>query len=157
MKRTILLSVLCLLFVKGNSQKSATHASLLELIQIQFPQIDASDKIVSVTVWRPYDEESRSCAKAFEHCYDTFKDARLKGGKKGFISVILVKDRVEANSIALLKKDGIQHAVVYSLVDAGDPALFEFKNAVFDSSGEMLFRNILNESIFNSVQSLITR
>lgn len=157
MKKSILLSVLCFVFLNGYSQKSGTHASLLELIQIQFPHIDPSDKILSVTVWRPNDEESRSCAKAFEHCYDTFKDARLKGGRKGFISVILVKDRVEANSIALLKKDGIQHAVVYSLADAGDPALYEFKNAVFDSRGELLFKNVLNDSIFNSVQSLITR
>lgn len=157
MKKVFLISVFFIAAFKGFAQGPETFTAIKELIRIQFPHVNTEGKLISVNIWSPSDHESRACNQAFEHAYNTFKDAKLKGGEKGMLIVLLIKDKLDPSVIALLKKDGIQCALVYYMYDVGNPIFFEFKNAVFDANGLPILKNLYSDNIFNSIQSLITR
>lgn len=157
MKKVFLLPLLMCCLGNSLAQNSETLYTIKELIRIQFPQVETENKLIAINIWSPSDNESRACNQAFENTFNTFKDARLKGGQRGLILVLLVKENLDPTAFTLLKKDGVQCALVYSLSDAGNPSLFKYKNAVFASDGEVLYKNLYSDNIFSSVQSLITR
>lgn len=157
MKRFFLTPVFVCGFLISQAQNAETFYAIKELFRIQFPQIDTEDKLIAINIWTPSDNESRASNQAFDNAHSTFRAAKLKGGEKGLVSILLVREKPDPSVLSLLKKDGVQCSPVYYLFDAGNPALFEFKNAVFDSEGNLVFKNLYSDNIFNTVQSLITR
>jgi hypothetical protein len=156
--------LLILFSVRGFSQTSPERFQQLknEINQIS-PDLDLSDKLIFVCIWKSTDADSREINSEAYRVYKIYKNAKLKNGEKGTIFLSVNLDENSQNKEIALSRDGISTDVIYSNAKLIDLLRTEFnlENAqstmLFDKTGAIQFTNMQKEQIFPSIRSLITR
>lgn len=127
------------------------------------PEVDFSDKLVFVSVWKSTDAESREINKEAYRVYKIYEKAKLKNGEKGAVFISLNLDTDIQNRNLAVGKDSIEATVVYSdpnlisLVQSGFNLSGTQSTIVLDKIGVVQYTNISKDQIFPSLRNLITR
>lgn len=118
-------------------------------------------RLIAVNLWSVNDKSSRELNQEFEEAYKTFEYAKLKGGNKGIIVLNINLDNDVVNADITLKKDGITKLMKVSNDNTEIINAFKGKNPgyniVFDDKGNLVYENLIQGSVFTSIQKLITR
>ena len=118
-------------------------------------------RLIAVNLWSVNDKSSRELNQEFEEAYKTFEYAKLKGGNKGIIVLNINLDNDVVNADITLKKDGITKLMKVSNDNTEIINAFKGKspgyNIVFDDKGNLVYENLIQGSVFTSIQKLITR
>jgi len=148
-----------LLFLSNSirSQNEQLFKGLKQTLQTRHPEVQLEDKLIAVNFWSVSDESSRKANASFEKACSTYSVAKLKGGKKGLVVILINKDDLDDLSVISLNKEGITCCYSFKLSDLQKQSLGEPGNLVFNANGDLLFSNLNPEQIFPSIHSLITR
>lgn len=118
-------------------------------------------RLIAINLWSVNDKMSREINQEFEETYKTFEYAKLKGGNKGIIVLNINLDNDVVNADITLKKDGISKLIKVSNENTELINSLKGKspgyNIVFDDKGNLVYENLIQGSVFSSVQKLITR
>jgi hypothetical protein len=159
MKKASLLILFLGLMISMRSQ-TTEYFSLLSYIHTHTKQ-NTQNRLIAVSVWSPSDKNSREINTQFnEACY-VYQNAKLKGGNKGILGVLICNDNDEVAANIALKKDGINNVIVVNASQLNSfPDLSKKSssyNAVYDMNGNMIYENLASNTIFDSIRNLITR
>ncbi|MBA3665698.1 MAG: hypothetical protein H0W61_16055 [Bacteroidetes bacterium] len=125
-----------------------------EQLKKQHPELQIENKLIVINVWSSNDAESRNANAELNKTASTFEYAKLKGGRRGMIAVVINSDESENLSVITLGKDKITKAIALSKADLDVSAV---KTVAFDSDGNKVYSSIPSKDIFSSIQKLITR
>jgi hypothetical protein len=141
---------------RGFSQ-SSLFSEIRKSISVQHPEIDFDEHLLAFSVWSIADTESRSLNKELEKTFMVYRQARLKGGKKGLIVVLYNKENLEPNAVIALQKDGVGHCYSLPLNAIPVDLLRRQDSGLFDHTGVALATDLTAETVYSLIQSLITR
>lgn len=133
--------------------QEAFYQKIKESITQQYPTLKLENKLIVINTWAESDIDSRKMNAGVDKAYATYEYAKLKGGTKGMIGVIVCRDQNNNIGIAL-NRDKIGKAI--SLKNISPEDLAGFSNVIFDSKGEIVKKNIAGD-IFEEIHTLITR
>lgn len=161
--KTLTLFFICALFVAKAQQPNYT--AIQQLVLAANPEIDFSNKLLAVCVWQSDNKQSREQNKEFVKTYETYRQARLKGGLKGVVFVSISSDDNKTTFDIATQKDAITSSVTlcdfnaYSTNGILKKLNFDttLTNVVFDNKGNLIYKNLSTENIFKSFNYLITR
>ena len=144
-----------ILTFSGNAQ-SSSYLNIKKIITETHPEINTENKLIAFNVWSISNQESREANKQFEKVYSVYESALLTGGSKGVIVISINTDNLSSNALIVYTKDGLSKLLPFKWSD------FEnldstTSNAVFDSSGKEVYKNLSTQSVFNSFHQLVTR
>jgi hypothetical protein len=133
------------------------YTTLKKTIEFSGPEINMDNKLIAFNVWSTDDEQSRETNKNFEKAYTVYEHARLKGGRRGILVVLVNKDNLSGTAVITLHKDGVTKCISVKAEDIPEISATANKNMVFDSSGNEVYANLPAASVFSKIQQLITR
>ena len=145
------------------SQNNGTFNELTKIIHDKFPELNISNKLISVCVWSSNDLNSRETNKEYQRLYNIYKDAILKDGRRGMVFISISSDENETYYNIAVQKDGISKNLVFTDLKgagAGMVQLLGMKNnanAIYSSKGELFFKDLNKTNLQSSVVSLLTR
>ena len=143
----------------ANAQ-SNLYSKVNSFLSAQTKEVVAN-RMIAINVWSSNNKNSRDLNAEFEKVYKTYEYAKLKGGNKGIIVLNVNLDNDVVNSNITAKKDGITKSI--TIPNDNGEILKELKgkssgyNIVFDSNGNVVYENLTNGNVFNSIHQLITR
>lgn len=154
--KKLLLFILGIAFCSSFLQAQTDFYSRVKtLIKQTHPELTLDNKLLAINVWQMNDETSRECNKNFEKVYNVYRAARLKGGLKGVVVVVISLDNLSPASTIAMNKDGVVNTLAFKAEDIGSG--LDFENVVFDSSGNEVYKDLRPSVVFSSIQQLITR
>ena len=160
MKKIILLLFWFIFLTIDLRSQTSDYNSIISYLQKNTKE-NTQNRIIAINVWSASDKNSRDANMDLNNTCNVFSHAKLKGGDKGIIGVVICLDNDDVTSNITLKKDGINNLIIIHSATLSSLAQLSKKpssyNVVFDSNGNMLFENIAANSIFNSIRNLITR
>jgi hypothetical protein len=120
-----------------------------------------AQRLIAVNVWSVNDKDSRDKNIQFEEAFKVYSNAKLKGGNKGIIVLNINMDKDQVLSDITLRKDGVTktHRIPFdysSIIEVLKDKAPGY-NAVFDENGNLVYENLDKDSVFSSIQKLITR
>src|ERR1043166_5309067 len=89
--KKIILIMLMFTFVNVFSQ-SQLYMKVKERLQQEHPELKFENKILVINVWSPASVESREKNNELNKAYTTYEYAKLKGGTKGMVGVVINKE-----------------------------------------------------------------
>jgi len=107
-----------------------------------------------VNIWSADNVASREANLQLNKAYSAYEFARLKGGAKGMIGVLLSADNDTKGESIILSKDKVLKPI--TLKNNNDLELQGLSNIIFDSNGDVINKNITSD-IFEKIHQLITR
>ncbi len=120
-----------------------------------------NNRLIAINIWSVNNKVSRAINDEFDEAYKTYEFAKLKGGKNGIIVLNINLDSDPVNTDITLEKDGITKAIKIPSDNSDIINLLKEKpagyNIVFDESGNVVYENLAQGSIFSAIQKLITR
>lgn len=159
MKKAALL-ILCIGVLTNLRSQTSEYFSLLSYIQTHTKQ-SPQNRLVAVSVWSPSDKNSRDINTQLDEACYVYQNAKLKGGSKGILGVIICTDNDDVAANIALKKDSITNVIVVPAAQLSSfPELSKKSNsynAVYDMSGNLVYENLTGTSFFDSIRHLITR
>lgn len=157
--KSICISILVLTAFFGKAQ-SELYSQLSSFISNTTKEKTAQ-RLIAINVWSVNDKDSRDKNIQFEEAYKVYCNAKLKGGNKGIIVLNMNLDRDAVMSDITLKKDGITKTIKIPADQISVAEVLNEKtsgyNAVFDENGNLIYENLDKNSVFGSIQKLITR
>lgn len=149
------LSISALSFLCG--AQTNLYQSLKKVIQVSHPEINMNDKLLAFNVWSVNDQESREANKSFEKAFSVYENAKLKGGLKGIVVLAINKDNLTSSAAIVFTKDGNSKIISVKLEDVVGMDASAPLNAVYDSNGNEVYKNLNTAVIYSSINRLITR
>lgn len=120
-----------------------------------------ANRLIAINVWSVSNKPSRQINAEFEKVYKVYEFAKLKGGNKG---IIVLNINLDADAVATditLEKDGIKKSIKVSKENIEIINSLKGKaagyNVVFDENGTIVYENLVEGTVFSSIQKLITR
>jgi hypothetical protein len=136
------------------------HAKLLSFIAENTKE-STYNRLIGIHLWSSADKASRNLNTEFENAYKIYQNAFLKGGGKGFISVIFCLDKDEVSANITLKKDGISKLICIPVSNSDFESYFKDAkpgyNAIYDRDGNKIYENIPEGKVVESLHKQITR
>ena len=157
MKPSILFLSLLFLSSGFRAQTPAIIEEVKTRLLAQHPELDVEEKLVAINIWSSSDKNSRECNKAFEQVCSTYAYARLEGGRRGVLLVLLNKENLDEMALLAVGKDGLVCSYSLKASDIASVSDLPKKNIVYNSKGETVYTNLSTDQVFTSFQSLITR
>lgn len=139
-------------FTNFLNAQSDLFLTVKKAIKENYPEVNLEHKLIAVNVWLVSNQESRDANKQFNNVYKIYEFAKLTGGLKGLVCVIINKEGDAASII--LNKDGATKLIQLNNLDVPANAVSNF---VFDENGKEVYKNIPSGKIFESINKLITR
>jgi hypothetical protein len=133
------------------------YVEVKKMINISHPEINLENKLIAVNVLNLSNKESKDATKQFEKAYSVYEYAKLKGGKNGFVSVSVIKEELSSMITISLKRDNIIKTILLKVEDISFKGELNFSNYVFNSVGNVVYKDLPTSKIFESINSLITR
>ena len=155
MKKLLLSFIFIFPGLFSNAQTNL-YQNIKKLLTETHPEIITENRLIAFNTWSLDNAESRECNKSFEKTYGVYEHAHLKGGSKGIIVVAFNKDNLSSDAVITFTKDGITKIISYKFVDL-ESLDSNIQNAVFDSNGNEIYRNLSAQNVYNSINHLITR
>lgn len=156
MKKSLLVLFLTTLAFFGKSQDDL-YLRLRKMITETHPEISLENKLIAYNIWSIDNEESRNANKSFEKAYTVYERAKLKGGLKGIVVIALNEDNLSSTASIAFSKDGLSKTISVKYEAISDIKTTFDNNAVYDANGKIVFRNLNSNTIYTSINSLITR
>jgi hypothetical protein len=132
------------------------HNKIIHYLKIYHPEIPTANKIIAVNFWSIDNNTSREANKSFEKVYSTFEHSKLRGGANGIIVLSINKDNLSTEAIIATTRDAVK-----KLIKAKDEEIEDLEwttsNVLFDSNGNVIYKDLPPGEIFTTVQQLITR
>lgn len=100
------------------------------------------------------DITNKTIATDLEKTANVYEYAKLKGGRKGVVCVSIVPSALVEIT---LNKEGYKKTIKLLKSEIGNTDVAGIENIVFNSAGEVVYKNIEASKIYESVQNLITR
>jgi hypothetical protein len=154
-KLVIALTAVC--YAAFFSAQTGAYVQLKKAIELSHPEISTENKLIAFNIWSLADPESREANKSFEKVYHTYEYAKLKGGRRGIVVVMISKDNLSGTAVITLHKDGVDRSVSVKAEDLPEISAGAATNMVFDSNGNEVYRNLPAGKVFSEIQQLITR
>lgn len=155
MRKPLLLILGLVFYASFMSAQADLYFKVKTLLQQNHPELITENKLIAVTTWQVDDTESRDVNKSFEKTYEVYRVARLKGGLKGMVVVAVNVDNLSSTATIALNKDGVVRTISIKAEELKEASAF--KNIVFDSNGNEIYRNLAAVNVYPSIQHLITR
>jgi hypothetical protein len=152
MKKAILM-ILTFAAVNVYSQ-SPLYSQVKEKLQKEHPELKFENKLLVINIWSPSSAESRQKNGELNKAYTTYEFAKLKGGSKGMIGVMINLGSDQSLQEINLGKDKISKAI--NLQDTEGIVVDGMTNVIFDSKGNEVKKNVTG-NIFTEINNLITR
>jgi hypothetical protein len=152
MKKAILM-ILTFTAVNVYSQ-SPLYSQVKEKLQKEHPELKFENKLLVINIWSPSSAESRQKNAELNKAYTTYEFAKLKGGSKGMIGVMINLGSDQSLQEINLGKDKISKAI--NLQDIEGIVVDGMTNVIFDSKGNEVKKNVTG-NIFTEINNLITR
>jgi hypothetical protein len=137
--------------------QAPSYNQVLTLVKEKLPNLDVTNKIVTLHVWSASNKASRETNKEFEKAYSYWENAKLKNGTKGLVVISCNIDDVATGNITA-GKDGINKM---PLVNKSEHSflngLSAGTNIVYDNTGAKVYQDLTSDKIFNSFVQLLTR
>lgn len=149
MKKT---AIILFLFLAGKifSQENI-YQQLINQAKLSHPELKFENRLLVVNVWSVADLNSRETNIQLDKAYTAYEYAKLKGGLKGMIALIICKDAEGNSQTIALNKDKITKSISIQLNTELD-----FNNMIFNSNGEVVQKNVSGD-LFAEINKLITR
>lgn len=128
------------------------YAELRKTIAREAPSVSAEGKILAFAVLDPASDASVNAATELSRTAHTYKVAKLSGGSKGFVGICIVDDRMMT-----LNRDPRFSELIFIPLSFVKGFTSSGMNAVFDSAGRLIYKDLPASQIFSSTQHLITR
>lgn len=129
-------------------------AKIKSELKKEHPNLITENKLIAVSFWSVSDASSRETNIQMDKTVLTYKNAKLKGGSKGIISVLICVDSDATIATVTLGKDKIVNPVTINNIET---TITAGTNYVFDSQGAEVYKNISSDKVFESIHKLITR
>lgn len=120
----------------------------------QHPEVVIENKLVIVSFWSVASATSREANIQMDKAVSTYKNAKLKGGNKGVVGVLICLDENKTSGTVALGKDKINNLVSLEAIVTSEIA---GNNYVYDSKGVSVSQNLKPEAINNFIHQLVTR
>lgn len=129
------------------------YKKIKERLKAEHPEIKTENKLLVVNFWSVEDAVSREANMQLNKAYTAYEFAKLKGGLKGMIGVMIsLNEEISLNDITIGKdKVNKNISMISTGLDAGN-----HKCIVFDSNGNVVKENAGTE-LFKEINQLITR
>lgn len=140
--------------VKTMLAQDPLYTKICQRIKAEQPELRTENKIMVVNVWDPSSQESRKKNVQLNNAYTTYEFAKLKGGSKGMIAVLIcIVPDINQQEI-VLGKDKVSKAI--RIADSRAFGVTETGNYFFDSNGNIMSKNVAVD-LFREINQLITR
>lgn len=151
MKKTMLI-LLVLLTVLATAQDNL-YKKIKDRLRAEHPELKTENKLLVVNFWSAEDALSREANQQLNKAYSTYEFAKLKGGLKGMIGVMIsLNEEISLNDITIGKdKVNKNISLTTSGLDAGN-----HKCIIYDSNGNVVKESTGTE-LFKEINQLITR
>lgn len=156
MKKKQLIIFLVLLSSLFKAQ-SDFYVELKKVMKQKYADKNIENRIIAVNFWSSEDINSKEINKNFEKTQTIYEFAKLKGGPKGFVTILVCKDQLSSTAKIILNKDAILKSIPLQLSDFNQSLITGIQNIIFDENGNSLYENILLTKIDEFINSLITR
>ena len=129
------------------------YKKIKERLKAEHPEIKTENKLLVVNFWSIEDANSREANVQMNKAYTAYEYAKLKGGLKGMIGVMIsLNEEISLNDITIGKDKVTKNiSMVSSGLDAGN-----HKCIVYDSNGNVVKESTGTE-LFKEINQLITR
>lgn len=156
MKKKLLLAISTVFICCSVHAQTDLYQRIRIYLEEKHPEINLDNKLIAFNVWSLKSEDSRRANKAFDKAFHVYEHARLKGGSKGIVVLAISKEELTSEVVMALKRDEVTKMISAEPgdFDSLDAGVF---NAVFDSNGKEVYKNLAHEVIYSSVNNLITR
>lgn len=143
----------CLLFfVAGVSYAQNKYAlKVKELLLLNNPQIALTSKLLFVAKEVGANDQLK---KEIQRTSKVYEVAKLDGGKKGLVSVVIVKDLQEE---LMLKKEGLHNVFFIRASELQDIKEEGSLPILFNSENSIIAESIPSHELFSTINNLITR
>lgn len=155
--KKLALIMFAIVFASSVNAQSDLYFKIGTFLQKAYPEIITSNKLIAINIWNVDNLESRESNKSFEKAYKIYEYAKLKGGSRGFISILINKDNLSNIASIAILKDGIKKSLSLKIDELEALKNADFLNIVFDSDGKVVYKNLPSSKVFESVNQLITR
>ncbi|MBS1638385.1 MAG: hypothetical protein JST26_20895 [Bacteroidetes bacterium] len=159
------LSFVILLFlgIQLTGQNNATFNELTKIIHDKFPELNISNKLISVCIWSSDNQTSRETNKEYQRLYNMYQNAILKDGRRGMVFISISSDKNETFFNIAVQKDGITKTIAITDLKGAEAGMIKALgmqspgNAIYSSKGELFFKDLNKSNLQASVVSLLTR
>lgn len=151
MKKKLL--ILFVLLAGLATAQDQLYKKIKERLKAEHPEIKTENKLIVVNFWTAEDALSREANIQLNKAFAAYEFAKLKGGTKGMIGVMVSLNEDQSLIDITCGKDKVTKNI--SLVSKG-MLIGERKNIIYNSNGEMMKENFGTE-IFKEINQLITR
>ena len=132
------------------SAQDNTYSELRRSLAVHESGVSAESRLLGVVVLDLTDAGSARAAQQLSKAVQTFKVAKLSGGRNGIVGMCVVR-----GPMGDLANDArFRDLQIVSL--PGFSGNFR-GNAFYDSAGRLIYKDLSAEEIFSSIQKLITR
>jgi len=129
------------------------YKKIKERLKAEHPEIKTENKLLVVNFWSIEDANSREANVQMNKAYTAYEYAKLKGGLKGMIGVMIsLNEEISLNDITIGKDKVTKNISMVSYgLDAGN-----HKSIIYDSNGNVVKESAGTE-LFKEINQLITR
>ena len=150
--RRVALMLLIFLSVKFVAQENL-FMKVKERLKAEHPELKLDNKLIVINVWSAQDKQSRDLNGELNKAYTIYEYAKLKGGSRGMIGVMISTDEdFNLNEVALTKDNNSKNVAMVS----NGLNVSGLKNIIYASDGSVIQKNI-DSGLFQKVNQLITR
>jgi hypothetical protein len=155
MKR-ILILLIFICTANFSKAQSVLFEKVKQEIADKYPGLNTDQKLIAVNFWSMNDPESRERNRVFNRNYNTYKFAKLIGGRYGMLAVAVCIDEEGTEPRIAINRDGAKDLLILDAAVAG-PEILRFKNIIFDAEGNIVYKDLAVDEIPASINKLITR
>jgi hypothetical protein len=123
-------------------------------IKKDYPEINLENKLLIINTWSSSNLDQRDFNVQMNKALITFGSAKLKGGIKGIIGVVINTADDSNLATIILNKDQANSVLP---IDKTNLQLENVSNLVFDSQGKIIYSGLQASTVYNSIHQLITR
>jgi len=147
------ITLLLLLFLANHYFGQNSFEKIKNELMKNHPEVLLDNKIIIVNYWSVNDQSNKEANLELNKTVTVFEHAKLKGGKKGVIGVIVCSDSNKTGVEVSLNKGNLLKPYLLG----GDFSESVNKNIVYDAEGNIVYKNLSASELFDSIQQLITR
>jgi hypothetical protein len=161
--KTFFVILITFLQIQLNAQEPDRFTALKHAVIKINPEVDFTNKLVFISVWKSSDFESRELNKEAFRVYKIYKDAKLKNGEKGTVFISLNLDHDDQITEITTRKDSLDKEVIYTNLALLEELKSRYNlqaannTILIDKTGDVKYTNLSKDQIFISLRNLITR
>lgn len=146
-----ILTILILLCLNKHYAQTEISSQLKDALTKNYSDLQLENKLIMINhAVSTMDVMQQKINSEFERSATVYKNAKLKGGVKGIICVMIVDDTEQEITF----KKSIKNCFFIRSTEINIPIT---KTMIIDSEGTVVYGNIDETKIYTTVQSLITR